>query len=176
MSMSIPKIEPMGDTQLAQLPPDVQKHIRALEEQNAALEQATGLLMQMDVFPDIRVTLDEIAMKLRDSQKERVNRQGSEPISVNLEDHQGIYRHPDTKALVGLTLELSGDRINVFTDKEDPDARSFAIELQDDALRVLAYNALSESPAVLTLPEREEIGLDNEDYCQNRYEDDSPTP
>lgn len=175
MSLNIHKIDPMESSQLAKLPLEVQQHIRGLEEQNAGKDEAICLLQQMDVFPDILMKLAGIEKDLRDSQYARLNRTAPEPIAISLEDHQGIFRHPDAKALIGLTLEMDGNRINIFEDKSDPDARVFTVELQDDTLRVMAYNALSESPVVLTNPKSGEIAADADDYRSNRYKEDVPS-
>lgn len=84
---------------------------------------------------------------------------------IRLQDWQcASERAEGTAPSVDLGVIMRDDQIVLFA----PDGRQVMIELEDGALRVHGYNALSEAPVNMEISVGEEITLDTHDYNRNR--------
>lgn len=95
-------------------------------------------------------------------------------IEITIEDWQGVEREDKTTPdNIRLTIQCEEQRLLITT----ADGRKLDLELQDGALRAMAYESHDgkEAPVVTSLPMSGEIRTDREDYDrETRYTPDAP--
>ena len=95
-------------------------------------------------------------------------------VEVTIEDWQGVEREDKTTPdNIRLTIRSEESRLLITAS----DGRKLDLELQDGALRALAYEAQDgkQAPVITSLPPSGEIGTDREDYDRETcYAPDDP--